>query len=463
MPQSNSVTAQSLDFRIVEIPPSYELHRYKIHDRAATIGGMPLTIRSDKGPWSRVVSFPARKHAFVLPSGETAFGWMTRVEGHLVGGCATLAHSNDDYSRLFDEITLDAARREFHVLLDAPVNGARLMVRNGETAGPFELQLSRLRSFGLVDDLEPRLAPPSRVTLAPMPRWARFYGNTSEDLAERVRYLRFQTLDGPRLMTWLDELEVLVVPREQVSQAVYVSGLYEPCSAYFLRCMLRDGDTFVDVGANIGLFSMLASRWVGPHGRVIAFEPSRRECERLRYHVSHNSLANVEVVQAAAGDHEGTAVLHVADAHHAGLNTFEEQFVYSNVEEAYTEVVPVTRIDGLVFGRSLSRVHAMKIDVEGGEHAVVAGARQTIARDRPALLLEVAGAASSPDHPGRLGIETFLGSLGYGFAAVDGEAGILRRTPDLAGPSENFLAAPLDALTALLAQAGQRLVNTQTA
>jgi len=284
-----------------------------------------------------------------------------------------------------------------------------------------------------------------------MPRWSRFYGDASDDLAERVRYLRFRTLDAPRLMTWVDGLEVLVVPGEQVSQAVYVSGLYEPCSATVLRRILREGDTFVDVGANIGLFSMLASKWIGPRGLVLAFEPSRRECERLRYHVNHNSLANVGVFQAAAGNHDGTAVLHVADARHAGLNTIEEQFVHAEVEEVYTEIVPVMRIDEFVIRHGVPQIHAMKIDVEGGEPAVVAGARRTITRDRPALLLEVTGDALAPRHAGRMSIETFLGSLGYAFIAIDGESGTLRPTTDLTGPSENFLAARSEVVAALTA------------
>jgi len=451
MPQTKSVPEPTLDFRVVEIPPSYDLRRHKIHDRAASVGGTPLTIRSDKGPWSYVVSFPVGENAFVLPSGEAAFGWLTRVEGQLVSGCATLAHTTDDFSRFYDEIRLNADTPEFHVLLDAAVNGARLMVRHGEAPGQIELQISGFRSFGLLDDPRSPLALPAQLEFAPMLRWSRFYGDASDDLAERVRYLRFRTLDAPRLMTWVDGLEVLVVPGEQVSQAVYVSGLYEPCSATVLRRILREGDTFVDVGANIGLFSMLASKWIGPRGLVLAFEPSRRECERLRYHVNHNSLANVGVFQAAAGNHDGTAVLHVADARHAGLNTIEEQFVHAEVEEVYTEIVPVMRIDEFVIRHGVPQIHAMKIDVEGGEPAVVAGARRTITRDRPALLLEVTGDALAPRHAGRMSIETFLGSLGYAFIAIDGESGTLRPTTDLTGPSENFLAARSEVVAALTA------------
>jgi FkbM family methyltransferase len=242
-------------------------------------------------------------------------------------------------------------------------------------------------------------------------------------------------------MTWLEGLEVLLVPGEDISRAVYVSGLYEPCTASLLRRVLHDGATFLDVGANIGLLSMLASRWVGPRGSVFAFEPSGRECARLRHHLDRNSLGNVRVLEAAAGRERGTAVLRVAEARHAGLNTLEDQFMYPEVREAYSEEVPVLAIDDAVREHHLEKVHAIKIDVEGGEHDVVAGARETIARDRPTVILELSVAAAEPGHPGRTGIEELLGSLGYSFLAIDGDTGTLRPTTELTGPAENFVAA----------------------
>jgi FkbM family methyltransferase len=165
--------------------------------------------------------------------------------------------------------------------------------------------------------------------------------------------------------------------------------------------------------------------------------------------VDHNSLDNVRVLQVAAGTQRGSALLHVADAGHAGQNTLEARFVYPEVKEAYSEEVPVLAIDDAVREHHLEKVHAIKIDVEGGEHNVVAGARETIARDRPTVILEMSGAAVEPGHPARAGIEGLLGSLGYCLLAIDGETGTLRRTVDLTGPSENFLAARPEVMASL--------------
>jgi FkbM family methyltransferase len=442
-----------LGFPAVEVPSPFDIRRHTKPNRGALVGGEPLTIQSDRKAWSSVLSFPAREHAFESPSGDDVFCWVTRVEARLVSGSAVLAHASPDGSRYFDQVVLNPHTRQFHVLMDAPVAEASLMVRHGATPGLAELQISGFRCFGLIDDRQLPLAPPDQLRLAPMVRWSRFYGDPSDDPGERARCLRFRTLGTPRLMTWLEGLEILLVPDEDVSRAVYVSGVYEPCTASVLRRVLHDGATFVDVGANVGLLSMLASRWIGPRGTVIAFEPSQRECSRLRHHLDRNSLGNVRVLKAAAGRKRGTAVLRVADARHTGLNTLQEQFVYPEVKEAYSEEVPVLAIDDAVREHNLEKVHVIKIDVEGGEHHVVAGARQTIARDRPTMLIEMSGAAAETGHPGRTEIEGLLGSLGYSFLAIDGDTGTLRHTAELTGPAENFVAAMPEVIAALSPEA----------
>jgi len=445
-----SAPGVSFGFGVTEVPVPFDIRRYRVHDPSALVGGEPLTIQSTDNAWSYVVSFPPREDAVFPPAVQQAFGWIIRVTGQLVSGCATLAHATADL-RVCDEVPLTPGTSEHHALLEPPASGAQILVRHGGESGTIRMQIDGFTCSCLTDDGRSLLLSPPQLALAPLPHWSRFYGNTFHEIGERVRHLRFRTLDEPRLMKWFEGLEVLVVPGEQVSQAVYVSGLYEPSTSCVLRQILHEGHTFVDVGANVGLFTMLASRWVGRSGRVIAFEPSGREFARLRHHVDHNALSNVLALQTAAGDCAGTAVLHVADARYSGLNTIENRFMYDDVVEACREVVPVVEIDDVVRRHGVPRVHAMKIDVEGAEHKVIAGARQTIARDLPVLILEVAGAAQEPRHQGRTSVEAFLRSLGYGFAAIDGDTGALRRTADLKGQSENFLAATLEVLAALSA------------
>ena len=76
-------------------------------------------------------------------------------------------------------------------------------------------------------------------------------------------------LDRVKRMPWFEGLELFIRPDEDLSRAVYVSGTYEPASLLAMKRLLPAGGVFVDVGANVGLYSMLASRWVGSEGRVL--------------------------------------------------------------------------------------------------------------------------------------------------------------------------------------------------
>jgi len=278
------------------------------------------------------------------------------------------------------------------------------------------------------------------VALAMVPAWRRYYGLPRHDPAAARRYDRLRRSTSPLTMRWIEGLEVVVVPDDENSRAVYVSGLFEPCTAVALRALLHEGDTFVDAGANVGLLTMLASRWVGPSGRVVSFEPSNREFARLQQHLERNALGNVSPVRAALGNRDGDAVLRVAELRHCGHNTLATRFVHDTTTEAYTETVHMVRLDDYASRHGLTRVHVIKIDVEGMEPDVIAGAAETIERDRPALVIEMGREATRPGHEGRLAIEARLRSLGYVFVAVDAETATLRRVHDLTARAENFLA-----------------------
>lgn len=433
------LTALGPGVRAIEMPAAFDAHQYSLNEGTVTVGDEPLTVRADSDPWWYMVSFPARENAFVLSSGEQPFGWLTRFDGELLSGCATLAYITKEVSELHGEAAMRGSE-PIAVVLDGSEQPTRLIVRRGALAGSTSVRVSGFRSYYLIDQEPSGLRPPEAGSSVSL-NWSRFYGTPSGDLVERLRYLRFCRLDRPRFMPWLDGLDVLIVPGQQISQAVYVSGVYEPSTTAVLRRLLGEGDTFVDVGANVGLFSMIGSRSVGRTGCVVAFEPSRREFARLREHIDHNRLLNVEAFQVGVGNTEGSAILHVADSVHAGLNTMAPQFMYPDVAEAYRETVPVVRLDDFLPRHSIDSVQAIKIDVEGGEADVIAGAERTIARDRPAVLLEIGTAAQAPADPGRTRIEAFLQSVGYEFVAIDAASGSLRRANDLTVPSENFLAA----------------------
>lgn len=140
----------------------------------------------------------------------------------------------------------------------------------------------------------------------------------------------------------------------------------------------------LDVGANVGAYSMLLGRWAGSTGSVFAFEPAPQAFQGLLGHVRLNGLANiVKPIGKAVGDSVSTARFLVADS--AG-----EGRLASGGDTAAGIDVPVTTIDEFC-ARERIRPSFIKIDVEGGELAVLRGARETIraGRGRTALFVEM--------------------------------------------------------------------------
>jgi FkbM family methyltransferase len=148
----------------------------------------------------------------------------------------------------------------------------------------------------------------------------------------------------------------------------------------FLRSYLRAGDVVVDVGANIGLLTVAAATYVGPRGRVLAFEPHPRTAGFLRENVRLNGFEHVETYPYAVGAANGTVLL--TDARYDDQNFVTES---DGVE------VPVVALDDVV-PRDLD-VALLKIDVEGYERFVLAGAAD-VARRTSCVYFEAGDALS---------------------------------------------------------------------
>jgi FkbM family methyltransferase len=192
--------------------------------------------------------------------------------------------------------------------------------------------------------------------------------------------------DGPVTTSWYLGTKVNHHLAGDISFCTFVDGRYEPNEMYSIAEHLREGMTFVDVGANEGIFTLLAAAKVGPTGAVHAFEPSPREQSRLRANVDLNRFGQVVVHPMALGHEPGTATLNVAGADHPGHNTLGG---FSYAETAPTAVqVQVDTLDRVVERSGLKRIDLIKIDVEGSETAVVQGAAQTLERFRPVIVIE---------------------------------------------------------------------------
>lgn len=183
--------------------------------------------------------------------------------------------------------------------------------------------------------------------------------------------------------------------------------------AALVAAQVSRASTVVDVGANIGLSTILLARSAQ---RVIAFEPSPANVGYLRRNLASNGIANVEVVAAAMSDRPGTLRFHVAQFG-AGSHVVAPGHVLGNAV-ATIEVPAVTLDDALTVPVSF-----IKIDAEGHEPDVLAGARAVLARDRPLIYTEVnvwCLSAFSGHSPGAF-VRTLFRAFEVGTASQDGQ------------------------------------------
>ncbi len=154
-------------------------------------------------------------------------------------------------------------------------------------------------------------------------------------------------------------------------------GAYEPGTTKWLGRVLRPGDVFVDVGAHIGYFSLIAAAMVGPSGKVISVEPVDENFARLSAHKTANGLAQMHCVQAVVSDSDGEATLHINKDNDGGHALWDPRDHPANDKtraEPEARTVRSTTLPALLDDHGCTHVRLMKIDTEGAEPTVLRGA-----------------------------------------------------------------------------------------
>jgi FkbM family methyltransferase len=178
---------------------------------------------------------------------------------------------------------------------------------------------------------------------------------------------------------------------------------YEPHLLAQVERRLRPGDVAFDVGANIGIYTVLAAHLAGPSGAVYAFEPDPQNVRYLRGNVAANGLGNVQLFDAAVSCVEGESTLYQDTT-----TTRTSSLLPDAWSPDPAPRIPLT-VRTLVLDQflpALDRLDFIKIDVEGHEYEVLLGAQALLARFRPTLLAEVTRA-------NRPRVHELLGGLGY--------------------------------------------------
>ncbi|MEI7675258.1 MAG: FkbM family methyltransferase [Bacteroidales bacterium] len=214
-----------------------------------------------------------------------------------------------------------------------------------------------------------------------------------------------------------------------IQQNLYFLNQYEEPEILFVEKLLQSGDSIVDVGANIGLYSLVASKLVGKEGKVYAFEPFKINNDHLMKHVQMNKLTNIVIEKTAVSDKIGEIELFLdeTDFNNGAATAYSESFTS-------TEKAPSTSLDNYFQDKKTDKIRFIKIDIEGGEFLALQGMKNLLTKQKPTLLVEI-----NPITPyDKNELDAFLFEIGYKKKFIDKKGDIINsRSPN--DQSHNYL------------------------
>jgi len=192
-------------------------------------------------------------------------------------------------------------------------------------------------------------------------------------LGHSPRYSMFTNRDGIHFDLDLQDL---------IQKTIFCFHYFEANDVAVFRSFIQPGNTVFDVGANIGQYSMLASKLVGNQGKVYAFEPSPDVVKPLKHHLKINNCSNVDLVPKAVSSHNGLAEFYPANERgNQGVGSL----LPSNPDQGQTRTessvsVETITLDSFCEKHGIERVDLLKIDVEGYDLDVLKGAERLLSR-----------------------------------------------------------------------------------
>jgi FkbM family methyltransferase len=173
---------------------------------------------------------------------------------------------------------------------------------------------------------------------------------------------------------------------EYVQANLYLYGTYEKPTLKFISKLLKEGDTTIDVGANVGLMSLIFAKCIGNSGKVFSFEPEPNNNAALLNNIKLNSFSNISVSNSALSNKKGVLKFYLSNDNNSGTHS-----LYYNSEKLSTDFIEVQALpfDEFIVGKNISDIKLIKIDVEGAEIDVIEGMKMTLQSLKPVLILEV--------------------------------------------------------------------------
>lgn len=169
-----------------------------------------------------------------------------------------------------------------------------------------------------------------------------------------------------------------------IQQNLYFLGTYHEKELLFVDNFLKKGDVFIDAGANIGLFSLVASRKIENEGQVFAFEPYSKSYNKILRHLEINGISNIVAEWKALSDKNGETNIYINNSeHNSGMAT-----IYPDKYSLFEAVAEIT-LDEYLLKKNIDKISLIKIDIEGSEYYALKGMHNTLVKFRPAVMIEL--------------------------------------------------------------------------
>lgn len=159
-----------------------------------------------------------------------------------------------------------------------------------------------------------------------------------------------------------------------------IHGSHEPFETELLSKWIKESDYVLDLGANIGYFTLIMSKLVGDSGKVFSFEPSMDNFEILKKNIKVNNCNNVIIENMAVGNKNGEIKLYLSD--NQSMHTLYENTISTN----RSVTVPIIKLDDYYNKKSINKINVIKMDVEGAELDTLRGMSNILTENKDVVL-----------------------------------------------------------------------------
>ncbi len=206
-----------------------------------------------------------------------------------------------------------------------------------------------------------------------------------------------------------DNLKMLLTVKEWIQQCLFIYGYFELAETAFWKNITLNKRTIFDIGANIGYFSLLASKRIKHDGKIYAFEPVSRTYTRAKTNIELNHFQNILLSKLALSDDDRKLIINSGNEDNWGMSSIN----VNDQLKGFSEEVQATSVDNFIAANGIKNLDVAKIDVEGGELFTLKGMTSTIDKMRPVILIEVLDETLIPAGTSKEEVFKFLTDKNY--------------------------------------------------